>query len=88
MLDTERPSWSDKSGKKKLEITCSKLPNKDWAWTSDWQAVRQGGNSELNDTLGWEYAYDFDSEFSKGMQGTSFVRRRKWVRICAKVNQF
>ena len=36
------------------------------------------------DKDGWQYAPEFGARFSGSAKLTDFVRRRKWVRTCAK----
>lgn len=59
------------------------LPNDEntkYQWSAEWKIEK----SDNTDSLGWEYADNFDSEFSKEDK-FKVVRRRKWVRYANKV---
>ena len=59
------------------------LPNDEnniYQWAADWKIEINDGT----DDNGWEYAEDFDSEFSKNDKH-KYVRRRKWVRYANKI---
>ena len=59
------------------------LPNDEnntYQWSADWKIEINDGT----DDNGWEYADNFDSEFSKDDK-YKYVRRRKWVRYANKI---
>ena len=59
------------------------LPNDEnnkYQWSADWK-IEINKNTDDN---GWEYADDFDSEFSKNDK-FKYVRRRKWIRYANKI---
>ena len=59
------------------------LPNDEnntYQWSADWKIEINDGT----DDNGWEYADNFDSEFSKNDK-YKYVRRRKWVRYANKI---
>jgi len=39
------------------------------------------------DPEGWQYASDFSRKFTGKMTGIDFVRRRKWVRTCIRIDE-
>ena len=51
-----------------------------YQWSAGWK-IEINDNTDEN---GWEYADDFDSEFSKN-EKFKYVRRRKWVRYANKI---
>ena len=83
-LAGSRPTWSrvDKPyqfcDKKKVFLPNDE--NNKYQWSADWKIEK----NENTDSSGWEYADDFDSEFSKNDK-FKYVRRRKWVRYANKI---
>lgn len=79
----ERPSWSDKDGKIKLTKESIVLPiDGEWCWHTDWIAER---DANFHDKNGWSYSSDFNGPFKKERGLLDFVRRRKWIRIAARI---
>ena len=79
-----RPNWCRVD--KPMEF-CDKtkifLPDDEdnkYQWSADWK-IEINDNTDEN---GWEYADDFESEFSKN-EKFKYVRRRKWVRYANKI---
>ncbi|KND02589.1 uncharacterized protein SPPG_03046 [Spizellomyces punctatus DAOM BR117] len=79
LLPTERPPWSDSTGK----IVCPtladhKLPGPGWAWADlDWKV---DADWMPTDTEGWVYS-DHNWLHPSGQPGlVSLTRRRRWVR--------
>lgn len=68
--------WSDMKGqpKNKEDFT---LPSSDWQWISDWRVdtERSGVDSD-----GWEYAINWNLQWSAVRGAATYVRRRKWIR--------
>jgi hypothetical protein len=75
MLPTDRPAWSDKEGKIKLDKTSFTLPP-GWEWKDEWAV---SGDNE-----GWEYAMDFYLRYSTKESTMDCVRRRCWKRTMIK----
>ena len=79
-----RPTWCrvEKPFKfcDKTKIFLPNDENNKYQWSADWKIEK----SDNTDSLGWEYADDFDSEFSKDDK-FKYVRRRKWVRYANKI---
>ena len=69
-------SWSDASGNLASKSSF-KPPDETWAWDGLWHV----------DNNGWEYATNFGAKstiFHTEQQPSHFVRRRRWLRSCAK----
>jgi hypothetical protein len=79
LISNERPTWSDNSGKNYNDFKSVFLPGINYQWIGNWTIELTEGN----DDEGWEYASDFNSNFSLS-SFSKYVRRRKWVRY-AKV---
>ncbi|KAF7988805.1 hypothetical protein HCN44_007115 [Aphidius gifuensis] len=79
-LPTDRPMWSDVTGKYKRTKEHTKLLSMHWRWLSDWiiDFHTPGGV----DRDGWQYATDFPSQYHSKKQFTDYVRRRRWFRKC------
>ncbi|XP_046393744.1 tectonin beta-propeller repeat-containing protein [Ischnura elegans] len=78
-LPTDRPSWSDRSGRHRRSKDSSRLPSRHWHWATEWSvdfSVSGGVDSE-----GWQYAFDFPATFHASRGFTDYVRRRRWVRV-------
>jgi hypothetical protein len=70
LLRNDRHAWSDVAGAALPSPETDPLPPNGWVWRGAWY--------EASD---WEYAYDWDSEWSLGGPGPkSWVRRRRWER--------
>jgi len=79
-LPTDRPMWSDISGREERRREDLKLPNSQWKWVSEWEVdytVTEGCDSE-----GWQYAADFPATYYDRQGLMSYVRRRRWTRSC------
>jgi len=81
LFKSERGPWSTASGQPKLPMDCLEVPNKQWKWVNAWRV----DNSTDVDEDGWEYAMNWGREFSSVYRKTSFVRRRKWIRLRQKI---
>ncbi|KAL1491140.1 hypothetical protein ABEB36_011782 [Hypothenemus hampei] len=80
-LPTDRPMWSDATGRQKRAKDQVKLLSSRWQWISDWMVdfhVPGGVDKE-----GWQYAVDFPASYHPHKQFTDLVRRRRWYRRCA-----
>ena len=79
-----RPTWCkvdkpfDYCDKNKIFLPNDE--NNKYQWSADWK-IEINKNTDDN---GWEYADDFDSEFSKNDK-FKYVRRRKWIRYANKI---
>ncbi|KAK9870500.1 hypothetical protein WA026_008057 [Henosepilachna vigintioctopunctata] len=80
-LPTDRPMWSDASGKQKRLKDQVKLQSKHWQWISDWMVDFHVPGGVDKD--GWQYAVDFPASFHSNKNFTDYVRRRRWYRRCA-----
>ncbi|XP_039292319.1 tectonin beta-propeller repeat-containing protein [Nilaparvata lugens] len=82
-LPTDRPMWSDSTGRKKRSKDTAKLLSKHWTWLTDWAVdyhISGGVDKE-----GWQYAVDFPASYHGKKQFTDYVRRRRWLRV-ARLN--
>eukprot|EP01114_Cavostelium_apophysatum_P003760 TRINITY_DN1388_c0_g1_i1.p1 TRINITY_DN1388_c0_g1~~TRINITY_DN1388_c0_g1_i1.p1 ORF type:complete len:163 (-),score=8.15 TRINITY_DN1388_c0_g1_i1:173-661(-) len=82
LLGTEREQFSDISGHPKTKVMHStletnKLLPSGWEWVDDWHVFK----GPETDDEGWQYAFNWNTSFSKSSGATSNVRRRKWVRV-------
>lgn len=79
-LPTDRPMWSDLSGRIKRSKDTIRLLSIHWQWVGDWgiDFTTPGGV----DKEGWQYAVDFPRSYHAQKHLTDYVRRRKWVRKC------
>lgn len=69
--------WSDASGNQVWKSSF-KCPDESWHWEGLWHP----------DERGWEYATNFDDTsmpFHPEQLPSDFVRRRRWVRYCSKL---
>ncbi|XP_044750245.1 tectonin beta-propeller repeat-containing protein [Coccinella septempunctata] len=80
-LPTDRPMWSDASGKQKRLKDQVKLQSKHWQWISDWMVDYHVPGGVDKD--GWQYAVDFPATYHASKNFTDYVRRRRWYRRCA-----
>ncbi|KAI9143162.1 hypothetical protein BKA69DRAFT_1062590, partial [Paraphysoderma sedebokerense] len=81
LLPTDRGPFSDVNGNFKLEKEKIQLPSPEWSWISDW-AVDFSGDV---DSEGWMYAFNFGNfPWSSNCGMTSYVRRRRWLRLRQK----
>ncbi|CAG0914642.1 unnamed protein product [Notodromas monacha] len=80
LLPTDRPQWSDYSGRIAVSKSSMKPPSGKWQWTGEWQIdfTTPGGV----DGNGWQYALDFPSSYHPTKGFTDYVRRRRWFRKC------
>lgn len=79
-LPTDRPQWSDVTGKHKRSKEYNKLLSVHWQFVSDWIvdfSVHGGCDRD-----GWQYAVDFPFEYHAKKQFTDYARRRRWYRKC------
>lgn len=79
-LPTDRPLWSDITGKHKRSKEHCKLLSVHWQFMSDWIvdfSVPGGCDRE-----GWQYAVDFPMTYHAKKQFTDYARRRRWYRKC------
>lgn len=76
-LPTDRSEYTDEKGDDVPSIN-RPLPSTHWKWLSEWSVdVRPG----ITDNEGWEYALDFRGPYSPIDSGSTFVRRRRKVRL-------
>ena len=80
-LPTDRPMWSDRSGRHAASKEGVRLPGEGWSWSGDWcvDYHTPGGV----DREGWQFATDFPASYHPAKAATDFVRRRRWARRCA-----
>lgn len=79
-LPTDRPMWSDISGREERRRENLQLPNSQWKWVSEWEVdftVTEGCDPE-----GWQYAMDFPATYYDRQGILTYVRRRRWTRSC------
>lgn len=81
LIGNERPIWSDISGKNYLDFKSVFLPGVNYEWIGNWTVEL----TDKNDNNGWEYASDFNSQFSL-TNFSKYVRKRKWVRYAKMVD--
>ena len=78
---TDRPSYSDETGKIRRRKDECILPSNLFSWSSGWQvdfSLLPGVDRD-----GWQYAFDFrDSYHPVRNPLKDFVRRRRWTRKC------
>ena len=83
-LAGERPAWSTVENPyqfcDKTKIFLPNDENNKYQWSAEWKIEK----SDNTDSLGWEYADNFDSEFSNDDK-FKYARRRKWVRYANKI---
>lgn len=81
-LPTDRPEFSDASGKVRRPLDSVELPE-GWRWATNWRIDLSGDV----DAEGWSYSKDFPDLFSwRGTeQRLDAVRRRRWVRLRERV---
>ena len=79
MFPTDRPVWSDARNRPQYKESVQ-LPE-GWCWDGDWEIDM----SDDNDADGWAYG-GFSWKFlAAECTATSFVRRRRWLRVRRKV---
>jgi len=76
-LPTDRSEYTDEKGIAVPGID-RPLPSTHWKWLSEWCVDVQPG---MTDNEGWEYALDFRGPYSPIDSGSTFVRRRRKVRL-------
>ncbi|CAL8138024.1 unnamed protein product [Orchesella dallaii] len=79
-LPTDRHSWTDETGRIKLEKEDIKLPSNKWNWVTEWEVdfdLKEGVDKD-----GWQYAIDFPASYHPKKNLRDFVRRRRWKRVC------
>lgn len=82
LLPTERPNWSDETGKHKVPKESILLPSDGgWQWQTNWFLDI---DPNFHDKHGWQYAYDFNGPYKKSKSILDFVRRRKWIRVASR----
>ena len=79
-LPTDRPMWSDRSGRHAASKEGVRLPGEGWTWSGDW-CVDYHTPSGV-DREGWQFATDFPASYHPAKAATDFVRRRRWARKC------
>ena len=85
-LPTDRPDFSDITGKIRRYMKWVNLPNDKWRWTGPWSwkpidtPLSRGGIPRF-DAQGWEYAKDFGAKYHNHNATFDVVRRRRWVRV-------
>ncbi len=89
LLPTDRPDWSNETGKEAMPRDAQRLPSDAWVWDGDWRvdlallrrATTGSGGSGGVDEEGWEYAIDFPREYTPHRMWYHSVRRRRWIRV-------
>ncbi|XP_046681571.1 tectonin beta-propeller repeat-containing protein-like [Homalodisca vitripennis] len=79
-LPTDRPMWSDSTGRIKRSKETTRLLSMHWQWVGDWAVDYHTPGGVDKD--GWQYAVDFPRNYHANKQLTDYVRRRRWVRRC------
>ena len=79
-LPTDRPMWSDITGRHKRSKEYNKLLSTHWQFVSDWLVdFKVPGGCDRD---GWQYAVDFPMTYHAKKQFTDYARRRRWYRKC------
>ena len=81
LILTDRPAWSDITGKLPMEKQNVKLPDNNYEWTGFWEIVI----GEDTDKDGWKYGMDFSQKLDAQNTTGCLVRSRKWKRTCVKI---
>ncbi|KAJ3125454.1 hypothetical protein HK098_000268 [Nowakowskiella sp. JEL0407] len=83
LLPTDYPAWSSEKGFFRNNINSIQLPPT-WEWVSKWMVDNNGDV----DQDGWSYSFAFTSaNWSGNPSVTSYVRRRKWIRMRQPKNE-
>ncbi|RZF34504.1 hypothetical protein LSTR_LSTR011746 [Laodelphax striatellus] len=69
-LPTDRPMWSDSTGRKKRSKDTAKLLSKHWQWLTDWAVDYHISGGVDKD--GWQYAVDFPASYHGKKQFTDY----------------
>uniref|UniRef100_A0A9J7YG87 Tectonin beta-propeller repeat containing 1 n=1 Tax=Cyprinus carpio carpio TaxID=630221 RepID=A0A9J7YG87_CYPCA len=80
LLPTDRWQWTDEWGLNPQPLHSFVLPSANWEWEGDWYVDDESCGRESSETVGWEYAVDFPTTFTKEKKWNSCVRRRRWLR--------
>lgn len=54
-----------------------------WRWDGDWEV----DTSADTDQDGWQYGFSWATTMGPDCTATSFVRRRRWVRVRRKIEE-
>ena len=79
LLPTDRPHFSDITGRLERERDRVEVPGLAWVWDDDWHIDTLLNGTKLQ-MGGWTYAVDFPAEYQPEKSFTSCVRRRRWIR--------
>lgn len=93
LLPTDRKKWSDRTGKVSSMTFGKVVPPlpKGWRWVSEWTIDRNRIEEKCIDSAGFSYGVDFWQLKYPPLPGSghngysSFVRRRRWIRIRKKI---
>ena len=99
-LPTDRPCWSDRSGRHPAAKDSVRLPSGGWvgvgevsycfisiAWLQVWAGdwTVDHHTPGGTDQDGWQFAKDFPASYHPSQTFTDYVRRRRWARRCRLV---
>ncbi|CUG91539.1 membrane-associated protein, putative [Bodo saltans] len=76
-LPSDRPHFSSKDGKTALDPLKWTMPH-GYEWIGDWTIDKE--HAKGNDAEGWRYGFAWGTHFQPTMTGSTFVRRRRWMR--------
>jgi hypothetical protein len=76
-LPSDRPHFSSKDGKTALDPLKWTIPS-GYEWIGDWAIDKE--HPKGNDAEGWRYGFAWATHFQPTMSGSTFVRRRRWIR--------
>ncbi|KAI4796901.1 hypothetical protein KUCAC02_026681, partial [Chaenocephalus aceratus] len=79
LLPSDRWQWSDITGLQHQPLNGFPLPSDSWEWEGDWH-VDENFEGEPTEKMGWTYAIDFPTYYTKDKKWNSCVRRRRWLR--------
>jgi hypothetical protein len=76
-LPSDRPHFSSKDGRTALDPLKWTIPH-GYEWIGDWAIDKE--HPKGNDAEGWRYGFAWGTHFQPTMSGSTFVRRRRWIR--------
>ena len=76
LLPTDPPPWTNLEGKRQAKESVE-LPSDDWKWLAGWSLKT---DVAMYDRDGWEYAFNWERNWTPRSSALMFVRRRCWVR--------
>jgi len=84
VLPGDRPGWSDINGHEERPLQKISLP-KGWQWSDqNWEVDK----NRAVDSEGWEYAFEWSSDYHSSKKRTDLVRRRRWIRTRTRIPDY